>query len=123
MYSGAVITQSLRPGTELTGVRMVVDRLVTFDKSDAADNQPTRWTMIFFQVEESDADHLAEWFAGSLISEPGVWYADFKNESEHFVIFPGRIFRYRLGDEEGRRQAVDHGRGLGVPEAQLDWGD
>ena len=123
MYSGVVITQSLKPGTELTGVPLVVDRLVTFDKADAAEDQPTRWTMIFFRVDDADAERLASWFADSLISEPGVWYADFRNDAEHFVIFPGRIFRYRLDDRDGRQQAVDHGRRLGVPETQLDWGD
>lgn len=123
MYTGAVITQSLKPGSELTGVPLVVDRLVTFDKSDAAENQPTRWTMIFFRIDDADAERLASWFADSLISEPGVWYADFRNDAEHFVIFPGRIFRYRLDDHDARQQAVDHGRRLGVPEAQLDWDD
>jgi len=123
MYDGALITQSLKPGTELVGVPLVVDRLVTFDKSDAAVNQPTRWTMIFFRVEDADTERLAAWFADSLIGEPGVWYADFRNDAEHFVIFPGRIFRYRRDDHDARAQAVDHGRRLGVPEAQLDWGD
>lgn len=123
MYTGALITQSLKPGTELTGVRLVVDRLVTFDKSDAAPDQPTRWTMIFFTVDDADAERLAAWCADSLLSEPGVWYADFRNEAEHFVVYPSKIFRYPIGDRDGRQQAVDHGRRLGVPESQLDWSD
>ncbi|QGN35607.1 hypothetical protein GJV80_14590 [Microlunatus sp. Gsoil 973] len=123
MYDGVLITQSLRPGTELDGMRLVVTKITTFDNASAAADQPTRWTLLYFAVDEADADRLAAWLADSLIAEPGVWYADFKNASEHFVIFPERIFRYRIGDNTARARAVDHGRRLGVPEAQLDWGD
>jgi hypothetical protein len=37
------------------------------------------------------------------------------------VVFPGRVFRYRRGDEAARAQAQEHGRQLGIPEHQLDW--
>lgn len=123
MYDGVVITQSLKPGTELDGIRLVVRKITTADNSGAAANQPSRWTLLTFEVDDADAEALADWFADSLIAEPGVWYADFKNDVEHWVIFPGRIFRYRIGDQEARARAVDHGRRLGVPEHQLDWGD
>jgi hypothetical protein len=123
MYEGVLITQSLRSGSELDDVRLVVTKISTVDNDSASADQPTRWTVLHFQVDDADADRLAAWFADALIAEPGVWYADFRNGSEHFVIFPQKIFRYRIGDLEGRAQAVDHGRRLGVPEQQLDWGD
>lgn len=122
MYDGVLITQSLRPGTE-SGVRLVVNKISTFDKTDAAPDQPSRWTLLHFEVDDADVDALAAWCGDSLIAEPSVWYADFKNDSEHLVIFPGKIFRYRIGDHAGRDQAVEYGRALGVPEPQLDWGD
>jgi hypothetical protein len=40
---------------------------------------------------------------------------------ESFVIFPGRVFRYRRGDETRRAEAQTYGRQLAVPEPQLDW--
>ena len=40
---------------------------------------------------------------------------------EVFVVFAERVFRYPHGDAAGRARAVEHGRALGVPEAQLDW--
>jgi hypothetical protein len=38
-----------------------------------------------------------------------------------FVVFAGRIFRYPCGDASGRAEAAAYGRGVGVPEDQLDW--
>lgn len=122
MYDGVLIAQSLRPGTE-SDVRLVVNKITTFETEDAAPNQPTRWTLLHFEVDDADVDALAGWCADSLIADPSVWYADFKNDSEHFVIFPGKIFRYRINDQAERERAVEYGRRLGVPETQLDWGD
>jgi len=60
--------------------------------------------------------------AGSLVANQG-WYADFRVGQDHVVVFPGRVFRYTVTDQEGRRAAVDYGRRNGVPLHQLDWGD
>ena len=43
--------------------------------------------------------------------------------ADHVVVFPGRTFRYAKGDRTGRAAAVEHGRAIGGPEHQLDWGD
>jgi hypothetical protein len=37
-----------------------------------------------------------------------------------FVVFSGRIFRYRMGDGSERAKVADHARSVGVPERQLD---
>jgi hypothetical protein len=49
------------------------------------------------------------------------WYVDFRSRDETFVVFVGRVFRYRRGDEGGRAEAEAHARRCGVPDAQLDW--
>ena len=66
------------------------------------------------------ADGLARALADVL--EPvGGWYADFVVGEERVVVFAGKVFRYRRGDEAGRAEAVAHGRAVGTPEHQLDW--
>jgi hypothetical protein len=74
-----------------------------------------------FGVDDIHAVALAEALKG-VLDKPG-WYADFHNEREIFVVFPGRVFRYSRGDKAGRSEAQAYGRGLGVPEPQLDWAD
>jgi hypothetical protein len=123
MYAGNLITESLRPGTVLDTVRIAVGKITTIDHANATAEQPSRWTILGFEIDDDDADRLADWLAGSLVADPSVWYCDYHNQVEHFVIFPGRIFRYRIGDRDERAKVIDYGRMIGVPESQLDWGD
>jgi hypothetical protein len=56
-----------------------------------------------------------------VLEQHGGWYSNFSVGGETFVIYAGRAFRYRSGDEAARAEAQDHGRSLGVPDRQLDW--
>jgi hypothetical protein len=119
MIEGALITESLRIGTNLENLELTVRTISRSRRQDATADQPGTWTVLFFEADEAEADELARAFAGAL-DEPG-WYAEFRSPEETFVIFPGRIFRYRRGDDTGRAEAQAHGRQLAIPEAQLDW--
>jgi hypothetical protein len=65
---------------------------------------------------------LAQAIAEALETATG-WWADFIVGNDHVVVFANRVFRYRIGDEAGREEAVSWGRAAGTPEHQLDWGD
>ena len=54
-------------------------------------------------------------------SPVGHWYCDFRSDTETFVVFADRVFRYPRGGAEGRAQAAGYARTIGVPEAQIDW--
>jgi hypothetical protein len=51
----------------------------------------------------------------------GGWYCDFRSETETFVVFAGRTFRYQRGDATGRAATATYASSVGVPAAQLDW--
>jgi hypothetical protein len=86
------------------------------------DAQPSVWTFVDIEAPSPRADELARALAESLEPELG-WYADFTvDDAERVVVFAGRIFRYRIGDEAARAEAVAWGRAAGTPEHQLDWG-
>ncbi len=74
------------------------------------------------QASDEVADQLADTLAGSLLAEGG-WYANFTVGDEHVVVFAGRIFRYRRGDQSRRAEAEAYARQVGVPVGQMDWGD
>ena len=79
------------------------------------------WTMCQVSCPDDEADAFAAQLADAL--EPGPWYADLAGASVRYVVFSaGRVFRYTPGDVAGREAARAHGRSLGIPEAQLDWG-
>ena len=118
---GAIICESLKPGTSLEGHGMTIVRLARYEAADTPDWQPPVWTMVEFEAPDDVSDRLAQELAEALRS-PG-WYANWNTDAEAVVVFPNRIFRYRHGDLAAREEAKEHGRRCGVPEPQLDWTD
>jgi hypothetical protein len=121
MLEGTLISESLREGTSLDDLRLVIRKLARWAISDATANQPKVWTIIEFAADDVEPDKLAEQFAGAL-DTPG-WYADFHTPETNYVIFSGRIFRYPRGNAARRAEAIAHAKSAGVPDTQLDWGE
>jgi hypothetical protein len=122
MVRGRILAESLRVGSELRLPDLRVTAIVRQDVSaGAASFQPDVWTLLDIEGPDDIADELGRALAGALTAGQG-WYADFRVGDDHVVVFPGRVFRYTVGDSAGRAEAVDHGRADGVPAHQLDWG-
>jgi hypothetical protein len=121
MLRGAIICESLKPGTNLDGYEMRITKWRRYEVPNAADWQPNVWTMIEFETPEDDSDALAQRLSKDLAS-PG-WYANWNTSSQSVVVFPDKIFRYKRGDKAARTRAQRYGRDCGVPEPQLDWDD
>jgi hypothetical protein len=117
---GTLIAESLRVGAVLDDVALTTTKISRADVGDIEAGQPKTWTFIEFEVRDEDAERLVDWLEHSL-QQPGGWYCDFRSNDETFVVFAGRTFRYRRGDDSRRAAAVEYGRSAGVPEAQLDW--
>jgi hypothetical protein len=118
--AGGLIAESLRVGSVLDGIALTVTKISRADLGDVEAGQPRTWTFVDFEAADEDADRLASGLE-RVLERAGGWYCDFRNDDETFVVFAGRTFRYPRGDDPGRRAAVEYGRSVGVPEAQLDW--
>ena len=118
---GAIICESLKPGTNLDGYEMRITKWRRYHVEHPADHQPDVWTLIEFETPEDDSDALAQRLSKDLAS-PG-WYANWNTATQAVVVFPDKIFRYRRGDKAGRERAQRYGLDAGVPELQLDWVD
>ena len=121
MLHGAIIGESLIPGSTIEGFGLVVTRLTRLERPDAPAWQPTVWTELVFECPDDQGDALAARLA-AVLATPG-WYANFYGARESFIIFPGKVFRYARGDVAGRAAAQAYGRANGIPETQLDWDD
>ena len=117
---GTLIAESLRGGALIQTVSLTATRIRRANLGDVDAGQPRTWTCIEFEVADEAAERLATELEGSL-QEAGGWYCDFRSDRETFVVFANRTFRYLRGDESARAAAVEYGRSVGVPEAQLDW--
>jgi hypothetical protein len=121
MIEGTLIAESIRVGTSLEDIRLTIRKISRIRPGDVTPEEPAIWTLLEFEAAEADAGDLARSFAGVLDDEPATWYADFRSPAETFVVFPGRVFRYPRGDRAAREEAEAYGRGLAIPESQLDW--
>ncbi len=120
MIEGTLIAESLRVGTNLQDLTLIVRKISRYQVQGRTPTQPGIWTTLDFEADEGQAADLARAFADVLDEQPG-WYVDFHSPAESFVVFPGRIFRYPRGDKAGRADAQAYGRTLAIPEPQLDW--
>lgn len=123
MITGYVLGESLRPGAVFQphGPRLWLRGVSRLDVSESATSaQPRAWTLVEWETDSDDVAGLADALAAALEPENG-WYADFTVGDERVVVFAGRVFRYRRGDEAGRAEAIAYGRSVGTPEHQLDW--
>lgn len=77
------------------------------------------WTATFFEGEDSEADQTAELISKAM--KDLFWYANVHLPVDEIVVFARRVFRYRRGDAEARKEPEDYARLLGVPEHQIDW--
>jgi hypothetical protein len=122
VLTGTLLAESIRVDSELSIDGLIVSKILRKDFPDEPPGMPTTWTFIEFQAEDERADELAQKLAAVLIAEGG-WFADFGVGGDHVVIFAGKVFRFRKGDEAGRAEATEYGLSVGCPADQLDWTD
>jgi hypothetical protein len=122
--TGTLVAESIVVGAGLQGLDVTLRGIERVEPQDISAGQraagiPARWTLLRVDVADAKAPAFAEALAG-VLDEPG-WYADLHTVDESFVVFAGRVFRYPMGDREGRAAAEAHARKRGVPEPQIDW--
>lgn len=119
-YHGVIIEESLRDPSILSAVRITETKVEPVTEEH---HTPwlRQWTLHTMEVPEGRADEIADKISGAFNTQHGSWYADFKNSSVHYVIFPHRVFRIDRKDPSGYQPAVSYGQSLGIPEHQLDF--
>ncbi|MCF4122200.1 hypothetical protein L1785_14565 [Antribacter sp. KLBMP9083] len=122
MFTGSIVAESLRDDARIEVDGVHVTCVSRFRVSDPGPRQPPVWTLLEISVERPSVDPLREVLERSIRTDGG-WYADFRDETEHVVVFGDRSFRYRKGDATGRRAAQEHALAHGVPPHQVDWAD
>lgn len=118
-YKGVIIEESL-DDKKIFGLAHIVSTKV----EDVVGKHKTpwlkKWTLHAVEIEPENAQRAAEILAMDLEKEHN-WYADFKNNTHHYIIFRGRIFYIDRVSKEQYDEAKNYGISLGIPEYQVDF--
>lgn len=117
-YTGVIIEESLEHKDVLKQAEIIKTKV-----EPVTEHHKTpwlkQWTLHTVDIAEDQADDVAKTLGESL--GDNYWYADFKNDEYHYVIFPNKVFKVDRSKPEQYKAVVKHGLGLGIPDYQLDF--
>ena len=118
-YRGVIIEESLGNKKILKKVKIISTKI-----EEVTEKHKTpwlsQWTMHTVDVPEDQAKEIAEQISKSLDqNHKGSWYADFKNNTHHYIIFRNKIFFVNRQSRRGYEEAKKYGISMGTPEYQL----
>jgi len=120
-YTGTIIVESLLDTGVLAQVKILSTKVEPVTK---AHHTPwlKKWTSHKVEITEDIAREVAQKISLYLdYTHKSAWYADFKNDKDHYIIFKDKIFVVKKGDRQGYEQARKYGLSLGIPEPQVDF--
>lgn len=119
-YHGVIIEESLDDQNVLNRVTIVSTKI-----EEVTNQHKTpwlrQWTLHTVEVPEEEADEIAKLIQDSLETAHTAWYADYNNNSTHYIIFPERIFCIDRSDRDQYKAAKEYGISIGIPEHQVDF--
>lgn len=117
-FIGTIIEESLEDKSVLKKVIILGTKI---EKSTSKHQTPwvKQWTIHSVEIAASKADETAELLQWSFDPTHPQWYADFKNEAVHYIIFNGQTFKFGRNDTGGYKDARDYGISIGIPENHL----
>ena len=116
-YKGTIIEESLENKAVLQKVNILKTKV---EKVVEKHQTPwlKQWTLHIVEIPENQADFIAQELSQSLDSEHN-WYADFKNNDFHYIIFRNKVFKVDRSNKEQYNEVSKYGVSLGIPDYQL----
>ena len=121
LFVGVIIEESLENKAVLKKLKIIRTEV---EKVTKEHHTPwlKQWTLYTVEISENHADEIAKELSKSLDSKHiGSWYADFKNNSHHYIIFHNKFFKVDRSKKEQYNNVVKYGLSLGIPKHQLDF--
>jgi len=118
-YKGVIIEESLGDAGVLKKVK-ILDTKVEAVTENHRTPWTKQWTLHTVEVAASEVEKIAEEISSGLDKEHS-WYADFKNDKFHFIIYSGKIFKVDLRHPVLYNDAREYGISIGIPEYQVDF--
>lgn len=119
-YAGVIIEESLEKKDVLKAlniIKTVVEKVTPEHETPYL----KQWTLHTVEISESDIENVVEMISKSLDTVHADWYADFKNEKYHYIVFLNKVFKVDRAKPQEYEAVKKYGLKLGIPEHQLDF--
>jgi len=118
-YKGVIIEESLESKDVLQDVTILSTKI-----EEVAEKHKTpwlkQWTLHTVEIPEGTEEGIAQKVSQSMDSRH-AWYADFKNDRFHYIIFRNKVFKVDRSKPERYKLVTEYGIALGIPDYQLDF--
>jgi len=118
-YKGVIIEESLDKKDVLKNTKILSTKVEQVIKKHETP-WLKQWTLHTIEIPENKIEKMILEISKSLESEH-PWYADFKNENIHFIIFRNKVFKIERKSKEQYDEAKRYGISLGIPSYQVDF--
>jgi hypothetical protein len=120
MYKGIIIEESLKNLSILDSVQ-VIDTEIEHVTEGFGTPWLKQWTLRTVVIKESEAGDFAESLSHAIETEHSSWFADFNNDTTHYIVFPDKVFVVDRSMPEQYEMARQYGLSLGLPRHQLNF--
>jgi hypothetical protein len=121
-YRGTIIEESLEDKSVLDEVKIISTKVEPVAEKHKTPWVAT-WTLHKVEVPAAKAAKVAEKVSHALdTNHAHAWYADYKTETDHYIIFRGKVFH--ITDRTSRAQydeTKQYALALGIPPYQCDF--
>lgn len=119
-FSGVIIEESLTDRSVLNDVNIISTKV-----EPVTEHHKTpwvkQWTLHTVEIPDDKAAEVADKISKALDKEHD-WYADFKTEIEHYVIYTGKVFYITdRSDKKQYDEATAYGVSIGIPDYQVNF--
>ena len=118
-YTGVIIEESLGDKSILDEVKILSTKIEPVTEKHKTPRLKY-WTLHRVEVNADKVAKISEELS-KCIESTHNWYADFKNNELHFIIFRNKVFRIDRTSKEQYDEAKNYGISLGIPEYQVDF--
>ncbi|MBI5356266.1 hypothetical protein HZB78_01485 [Candidatus Collierbacteria bacterium] len=118
IFKGVIIEESLDDKSVLGKVKIIETKVESITPEHKTP-WLKQWTLHTVEIPEEKSDEIAQLISKSLDSKHTSWYADYKNESYHYITYTDKIFKVDLQNPVLYKAAKEYGFSIGIPEYQL----
>lgn len=119
-YKGVIIEESLDNKSVLGKVKIVETKVEPITPEHKTP-WLKQWTLHTVEISEEMSEKIAQEISASLDEEHSSWYADYKNDQYHYIIYEGKVFKVDLQNPVLYKDAKEYGVSIGIPAYQVDF--